>query len=65
MDRDVTMILKIRLQKYNCITPADLRRHVKEAVECWSGSYHPSDPLFDGIERVTTRIQKETPHAKD
>jgi hypothetical protein len=31
-----------------------LREHIEGAVECWGGQLHPDDPLFDGIQSVTT-----------
>jgi hypothetical protein len=35
-------------------TSTEARAHVREAVECWGGQYHPDDPFFSGnVQKVT------------
>ena len=53
------VIMTVRITLRNPVPRGDLRQYVKEAVECWGGQFHPDDPLFNGVELVTTRIIRE------
>jgi hypothetical protein len=33
--------------------------HIKDAVECWGGQYHPDDPFFNLRRKVKINIIKK------
>lgn len=55
MTEDVEVTVRVKLRyPLDEIGRLRLRGHIIDAVQGWGGQFHPDDPLFDGVEKVTT-----------
>lgn len=61
MDNDLDLRLTLRVQLRHKVNKRRLATHIRDAVENWGGSLHPSDELFDGIKRATIAFPKVSP----
>jgi hypothetical protein len=56
MDIEVTLTVDLKLR--HPVNMRELKAHVKQAVECWGGSLHPEDSLFDGVKIAKVKLVK-------